>query len=45
MLGAVQNMRRDWVIDKMTIAATYDADLDKAKKIINQIGEELPAEP
>jgi len=40
-LGAIQNMSRDWVIDKMTVSVTYDTDLDKAKKIIKQIGKEL----
>ncbi len=44
-LGAVQNMSRDWVIDKMTINVTYDTDLDKAKKIIKQVGKELAADP
>jgi moderate conductance mechanosensitive channel len=40
-LGAVQNMSRDWVIDKLTIRLAYDADLDKAKKLIKQIGKDL----
>ena len=44
-LGAVQNMSRDWVIDKMQIGITYDSDLDKAKKLIKQIGKELAADP
>ncbi|MBB3018773.1 small-conductance mechanosensitive channel [Microvirga lupini] len=44
-LGAVENMSRDWVIDKMTINVTYDTDLDKAKKIIKQVGKELAADP
>ena len=44
-LGAVQNMSRDWVIDKMTIGVTYDTDLEKAKKLIKQIGKELAADP
>ena len=44
-LGAVQNMSRDWVIDKMMIGITYDSDIDKAKKIIKQIGKELAADP
>ena len=26
-LGAVENMSRDWVIDKMTIGVTYDTDI------------------
>jgi small-conductance mechanosensitive channel len=40
-LGAIQNMSRDWVIDKMTIGVTYDSDLEKARKLIKQIGKEL----
>ena len=44
-LGAVQNMSRDWVIDKLTISVTYDTDLDKAKKLIKQIGKELAQDP
>jgi moderate conductance mechanosensitive channel len=44
-LGAVQNMSRDWVIDKLTVSVTYDTDLDKVKKIIKQIGKELQADP
>ncbi|WP_159710912.1 mechanosensitive ion channel family protein [Geminicoccus flavidas] len=43
-LGAIQNMSRDWVIDKLTINVTYDTDLDKAKKIIKQIGKDLLAD-
>jgi small-conductance mechanosensitive channel len=44
-LGAVQNMSRDWVIDKMMVTITYDSDLGKAKKLIKQIGKDLAAEP
>jgi small-conductance mechanosensitive channel len=44
-LGAVQNMSRDWVIDKMQIGISYDSDLDKAKKLIKQIGKDLAADP
>ena len=44
-LGAIQNMSRDWVIDKMTIGVTYDTDLDKARKIVKGIGEELAKDP
>ena len=28
MLGAVENLSRDWVIDKITVGVTYDTDLD-----------------
>jgi moderate conductance mechanosensitive channel len=44
-LGAIQNMSRDWVIDKMMIGITYDSDLEKARKLIKQIGKDLAAEP
>ncbi len=44
-LGAVQNLSRDWVIDKVTIGVPYDTDLDLAKKIIKQIGRELMEDP
>jgi small-conductance mechanosensitive channel len=42
-LGAVENMSRDWVIDKLSVGVTYDTDVDKVKKIIKQIGAELQA--
>jgi small-conductance mechanosensitive channel len=44
-LGAVKNSSRDWVIDKMTIGVAYDTDLDKAKKLIKKIGQELAENP
>jgi small-conductance mechanosensitive channel len=44
-LGAIENMSRDWVIDKLTIGVTYDTNLDAAKKIIKEIGKELTADP
>jgi small-conductance mechanosensitive channel len=45
LLGAVQNQSRDWVIDKMTVGVTYDSDLEKARKLIKQIGLELKEDP
>lgn len=44
-LGAVQNMSRDWVIDKLAIGITYDSDLEKARKLIKKIGQDLAADP
>ena len=44
-LGAIQNMSRDWVIDKITIGVTYDSDLEKARKLVKEIGKELTADP
>nr|WP_255726498.1 mechanosensitive ion channel family protein [Microvirga sp. ACRRW] len=44
-LGAVQNMSRDWVIDKFEINLTYDTDLEKARKLIKSIGQDMAADP
>jgi small-conductance mechanosensitive channel len=44
-LGAIQNMSRDWVIDKITMNVTYDTDLDKVKKIIKKVSAELSTDP
>ncbi|MEK0082014.1 mechanosensitive ion channel domain-containing protein [Benzoatithermus flavus] len=44
-LHTITNYSRDWVIDKLTLGVTYDTDLDKAKRIIKQIGKELAADP
>jgi small-conductance mechanosensitive channel len=44
-LKAIQNMSRDWVIDKFNIGITYDSDIDKAKKLIKQIGKDLATDP
>ena len=40
-LGAVQNMSRDWVIDKILIGVGYDTDLEKARKLIKKIGQAM----
>jgi moderate conductance mechanosensitive channel len=45
LLGAVQNQSRDWVIDKMMIGITYDSDIDKARKLIKQVGLDLAKDP
>ena len=44
-LGAVQNMSRDWVIEKLRLTITYDSDVEKARKIIKRIGLELAEDP
>jgi moderate conductance mechanosensitive channel len=44
-LGAVQNMSRDWVVEKMTMTVTYDSDIEQARKLIKKIGQELAADP
>jgi moderate conductance mechanosensitive channel len=45
LLGAVENMSRDWVIDKIAIRLTYDSDLNLAKTLIKQIGLDLQKDP
>ncbi|MBY3527554.1 mechanosensitive ion channel family protein [Rhizobium laguerreae] len=44
-LGAVENMSRDWVIDKFRVNVSYDADIEKARKLAKKIGAELQADP
>lgn len=44
-LGAIQNASRDWTVDKFTIRVSYDTDLNKLRKLIKQVGEELMANP
>lgn len=43
-LGAVENMSRDWVIDKFRISVAYNTDINKARKITKTIGAELKAD-
>ena len=42
-LGAVENMSRDWVIDKITVSVVYDTDLDKAKRVIKEVSKQRHA--
>ncbi|MEI2298157.1 mechanosensitive ion channel family protein [Ensifer sp. MJa1] len=44
-LGAVQNMSRDWVIDKFLINVSFDADVAKVKKVVKGIGAKLLEDP
>ncbi|MCV3242156.1 mechanosensitive ion channel family protein [Mesorhizobium sp. ZC-5] len=44
-LGAVQNMSRDWVIDKFMIRVPFDTDVKKVKKLLKGIGAEMLADP
>lgn len=44
-LGAVQNLSRDWVIDKITVGVTYDTDMAVLKRVVKQIGKEIMADP
>lgn len=44
-LGAVQNMSRDWVIEKFSIKVDYATDVELARKIVKKIGQQLAEEP
>jgi moderate conductance mechanosensitive channel len=44
-LGAVQNMSRDWVIDKFRIRVPFETDVKKVKKLLKGIGAELLQDP
>lgn len=43
-LGAVENMSRDWVIDKFRISVGYDTDIETARKLTKKVGAELKGE-
>jgi len=45
VLGAIQNMSRDWAVEKLSVGVTYDTDLDKARKIVKKVGQDLLADP
>jgi small-conductance mechanosensitive channel len=44
-LGAVENMSRDWVIDKISLSVIYDTDLEKAKRVIKEVSKQIMADP
>ncbi len=45
VLGAVENMSRDWVIDKFLISVSYETDVGLVKKLVKGIGSELLEDP
>ena len=40
-LGAVQNMSRDWVIDKFMLRVPFNTDVAKVKKLVKGVGAEM----
>jgi len=42
---AVTNYTRDWVIEKLELRLELGTDVDKVKKIVKKIGQELAADP
>jgi small-conductance mechanosensitive channel len=45
VLGAIQNLSRDWAIDKLRLNIAYDTDFEKARKLIKRVGLELAEDP
>jgi small-conductance mechanosensitive channel len=44
-LGAVQNMSRDWVIDKFMLRVPFDTDIAQVKRLVKGVGAEMMADP
>jgi small-conductance mechanosensitive channel len=44
-LGAIQNLSRDWVIEKHSITVVFGTDLARAKKVIKKVSAELMQDP
>ena len=44
-LGAVQNLSRDWVIDKLNFNVPFDTDVALVKKIVKQVSREIMEDP
>ncbi|RST87402.1 mechanosensitive ion channel family protein [Aquibium carbonis] len=45
VLGAVQNLSRDYVVDKMLLTVTYDTDIEKARRLLKKVGQQLAEDP
>ena len=44
-IKSLRNQSRDWVIDKLTVGITYDSDIEKARKLVKKIGQQLAENP
>ncbi|MBL8671804.1 MAG: mechanosensitive ion channel family protein [Alphaproteobacteria bacterium] len=44
-LRSITNYDRDWVIEKMNFRLQYDADLEKVRKLVKKVGQEMLADP
>jgi small conductance mechanosensitive channel len=44
-LGAVQNMTREWVIEKLVLTVPFDTDVAKLKKVVKGVSAELLEDP
>jgi small-conductance mechanosensitive channel len=44
-LGAIENLHRDWAIDKFVVNVGYGTDFAKAKKLVKEVGAALLVDP
>lgn len=44
LLGAVQNLSRDWAIDKFLLRVPFNTDVNQVKKLVKTIGAEMLAD-
>jgi small-conductance mechanosensitive channel len=44
-IRAITNYSRDWVIMKLRIGVKYGTDIDKVRKLIKKLGQEMQADP
>jgi moderate conductance mechanosensitive channel len=44
-IGKIQNISRDWVIEKLAFRVAFDTDVDKVKKLFKQIGQDIADDP
>jgi moderate conductance mechanosensitive channel len=44
-IRSLTNYTRDWVIDKIELTVPHGTDVDKVRKLLKQIGQELTADP
>ena len=44
-IKSLTNYSRDWVIMKLPLRVTYDTDVEKVRKLVKQLGQDLLADP
>lgn len=44
-ISAIQNMTRDWVIEKLEFGLVYGTDVERVRKVVKQVGKDFAADP
>ncbi len=44
-INAIQNMTRDWVIEKLEFGLVYGTDVERVRKVIKQVGKDFADDP